>query len=289
MLEKVLDPMASPLISCFIIAMNEADRIGRTIASVRDLVAEVVVIDSGSTDGTQVVAEAAGARVIFNPWPGFGQQKRFGEDQCRNDWLLNVDADEVVSPELASEIRGLFDTSSPTVAAFWLNDQIVYPGSTTPRPFARDHRFLRLYDRRRARFADSTLFDNVSTGGAPTAKLKNPLYHHTVRSLDDLVAKCDERARYNATFAKKKSKTVLALRLVTEFPLSFFKYYIWRTHVFGGLMGFQYAMIMAFYRFIRIVRMNAGTASSDGALNVTRDLAVAKTAPSAARRSTTVS
>ena len=277
-------------ISCFIITKNEADRVGRTIASIKGLVDEIIVIDSGSTDGTREVATAAGAKVIFNAWPGFGQQKRFGEDQCRNNWLLNLDADEVISPELATEIRHLFQAGDPVVAAFWVDNHIVYPGRTQPRPFARDHRFLRLYDRRRARFADSTLFDNVATAGAPTGKLRNPLYHHTVRSLDDLIAKCDERARYNASHARKKSNASLSLRLVTEFPLSFFKYYVWRTHIFGGLMGFQYAMIMAFYRFVRIVRMHAGVAAPTAAdLNATRGIAALKTDPSEGQRSTTAS
>lgn len=268
-------------VSCFIIAKNEADRIGRTIASVKDFVSEIVVIDSGSTDGTQGIAEALGARVIYNAWPGFGQQKRFGEDQCRCDWLLNLDADEVVSPALAAEIGAQFKSSPPSVAAFWLDDQVVYPGWEKPRRFARDHRFARLYDRRRVRFADSTLQDNVAVGSAPTAALKNPLYHFTVRSFDDLIAKCDERAHYNAAFAKKKNKRLLALRLVTEFPLGFFKYYIWRTHIFGGLTGFQYAMIMAFYRWVRIVRMYAGTEAARAIeLNAGRSGASARRAPS---------
>ena len=262
--------MAVIPVSCFIIAKNEADRIGRTIASIRHLVAEIVVIDSGSTDGTQALAEAAGARVVFNPWPGFGQQKRFGEMQCSADWILNLDADEVVSPALADEIRGLFSSAQPNVAGFWVDDQIVYPGSTRPRPFARDHRFLRLYDRRRVRFADSTLFDNVQLGSEPSGSLKNPLHHFTVRSLNDLISKCDERARYNAANAKPKRRGFLALRLITEFPLSFFKYYVWRTHVFGGLMGFQYAMIMSFYRFVRIVRMHSGATVTTTEMNATR-------------------
>ena len=77
---------------------------------------------------------------------------------------------------------------------------------------------------------------------------------------------------------------------MTEFPLSFFKYYIWRTHIFGGLMGFQYAMIMSFYRFVRIVRMYAGaTAPAAAELNATRDSAALKTAPSEAPRNTTAS
>jgi glycosyltransferase involved in cell wall biosynthesis len=244
-------------ISCFIIARNEADRIGRTIASVRDLVSEIVVIDSGSTDGTQAIAEQAGARVIYNVWPGFGQQKRFGETQCQHHWLLNLDADEVVSPRLAQEIRAGFGNGEPKPAAFGMPALVVYPGQTKPRPLARDHFVYRLYDRRRANFKNDTLFDSVDVKGLDTVNLKGAIDHYSVRSLDHLIAKCDERAAYNANHAKTKSRGLLALRLVTEFPMSFFKYYLVRTHFTGGLMGFQYAMILAFYRFVRIVRMLA--------------------------------
>ena len=94
-------------LSVFIIAQNEADRIGETIRAVRGLTDDLLVVDSGSTDGTQAVAEALGARVVFNPWPGCGPQKRFAEEQCRHTWLLNLDADEVMPPNLAAEIRFL--------------------------------------------------------------------------------------------------------------------------------------------------------------------------------------
>jgi glycosyltransferase involved in cell wall biosynthesis len=262
--------MPQPALSCFIIAKNEADRIAATIRSVSGWADEVIVVDSGSTDGTQALAASLGARVIFNAWPGFGQQKRFAEDQCRNDWLLNLDADEVVPEALRGEILALFETGTPPLAAYGVDDLVVYPGYAKPRPFARDHFFYRLYDRRRVRFANSTLFDNVDTGREPVGRLAQPLYHFSVRSLDDLIAKCDERASYNAANAKQKSRTVLALRLVTEFPMSFLKYYFVRTHITGGLMGFQYAMILAFYRFIRVVRMFAGGAKPAVDMNVKR-------------------
>ena len=84
-------------LSVFIIAVNEADRIALTINSVRDWADEVIVIDSGSTDDTVAVAESHGARVVFNEWNGYGPQKVFGETLCRNDWLLNLDADEEVT------------------------------------------------------------------------------------------------------------------------------------------------------------------------------------------------
>ncbi len=243
-------------VSCFIIARNEADRIGRTIASIAGLVSEIIVIDSGSTDDTVAIAEAAGARVIFNEWPGFGQQKRFGEEQCRYDWLLNIDADEVVSEELARDIRALFArATTPPLAVYGMRVSIVYPGRSKPRPFARDHYCLRLYDRRRCRFKDSTLFDSVAPGAETVGHLPGVLYHHSVRSLEDLARKADERATYNALHSKPKPTPVLLTRAAVELPWNLFKYVIFRTHILGGWTGVRYAWITAYYRWQRIVRM----------------------------------
>lgn len=242
-------------LSCFIIAKNEADRLERTIGAVRDWVDEVIVIDSGSTDGSQAVAENSGARVIFNAWPGFGQQKRFGETQCRNDWLLNLDADEVVSPDLAVEIQRMFVNAEPALAAYSLRINDVYPGCRRPRLWARDFIVPRLYDRRRARFKDSPIHDSVDAAGQSTGTLKGEVYHFSARTYDDQIQKAVERARYNADHSKLKSETTLRLRLVFEFPLAFLKYYLVRRHFTGGLKGFVASMIGAYSRFSRIARM----------------------------------
>ena len=242
-------------VSCFIIAFNEADRIARTIASVADWVDEVIVIDSGSTDDTVAVAQAAGAEVIYNAWPGFGQQKRFGEEQCRNDWLLNLDADEVVTPLLRLAISNLFQGGPPMLAAYGTPVNIVYPGWSKPRMWARDHYCLRLYDRQRVRFKDSTLHDSVDPGAERVGDLPGGLDHYSVRSLDDLIRKCDERAAYNAAHSKPKSALALNARLLVDLPWNFLKYYFVRTHFTGGITGFQFAAITAFYRWVRIVRM----------------------------------
>src|SRR4030088_3299263 len=94
-------------VSCYIRTLNEERLLGKVIAAVRDVVDEVVIVDCGSTDATVAIAQAAGARMVHQPWLGHGRQKRFGEDLCRNDFLLDLDADEIVSPGLAAEIRAL--------------------------------------------------------------------------------------------------------------------------------------------------------------------------------------
>ncbi|MBL8782678.1 MAG: glycosyltransferase family 2 protein [Alphaproteobacteria bacterium] len=246
--------MALPL-SCFIIAKNEADRIQRTIRAVKGFVDEVVVIDSGSTDGTQGLAEAEGARVIFHEWPGFGQQKRFGETQCRNEWLLNLDADEVVSPALATEIQALFANGEPALAVYALPINDVYPGKTRPRLWANDYVQPRLYDRRRVRFKDSPIHDSLDIAGMKVGALEGDVHHFSARSFDDQMAKAVERGRYFADHAKRKSAGMLRLRLVFEFPAAFLRYYFLRRHFTGGLAGFQSSMIGAVSRFVRISRM----------------------------------
>ena len=99
--------MAAPTpipLSVLIRTRNEADRIAATIRSVLPLGAEIVVIDAESTDDTVKIAEALGAKVFVHAWPGFGPQRHWGEERCANDFIFSVDADEIVTPEMAAEI-----------------------------------------------------------------------------------------------------------------------------------------------------------------------------------------
>ena len=95
--------MGKPTISIAVIAKNEADRIGHLLNSA-SFADEVLVVDSGSTDGTQALCEKMGARVIFNAWPGYAEQKNFAMEQTTSEWVLNLDADEEISGALAVEI-----------------------------------------------------------------------------------------------------------------------------------------------------------------------------------------
>src|SRR6201999_1034790 len=105
---SVSSRVMAPPISCYIRAKNEERKIADVIRAVRLAVDEVVLIDSGSTDRTVALAEEAGARVVHQDWLGYGAQKRFAESQCKHDWLLALDADEVISPEFSEELRALF-------------------------------------------------------------------------------------------------------------------------------------------------------------------------------------
>lgn len=107
-------------ISGFIITKNEAIRISKAINSIKEIVDEIIVIDSGSTDETVAIFQELGAKVIFNEWQGYVKQKSFGESICRHDWILNIDADEEFTKELQQEIKEIFNSPGSDSNGFGL-------------------------------------------------------------------------------------------------------------------------------------------------------------------------
>ena len=242
-------------LSVFIIAKNEADRIGDTIRALRDLADEIVVVDSGSSDGTQALAEALGARVIFNPWPGYGPQKRFAEDQCRHDWLLNVDADEVVSSELKEEIGALFASGGPARDAYRLGISEIFPGEGKPHPWAYTLRPVRLYRKDRGRYAASLVHDRVElTPGARVGRLRGLIHHYSVRSLGDQIDKLNSYSDQQAEDLAIRGVSIPTWRVFVEFPANFLKAYVGRRHFVRGVYGFLTAMNYAISRHLRIAK-----------------------------------
>jgi len=243
-------------LSVFIIAVDEGDRIARSIESVRDWVDEVIVIDSGSKDDTVAVSTAAGARVIYNAWPGYGMQKRFGEDQCRNDWLLNIDADEVVSPALAEEIRIAFTSGTAKHAGYWMDIVEILPGESKPMRFAHRVHAIRLYDKRNARFHDSTVHDSVLIRNGSAGKLSHIVEHRSTRGLAHSLAKINRYSTMQAEdmITKNVRPPLLHVRLVLELFIGFFKAYILRGYCLKGTYGFINAMNYGYSRFIRLAK-----------------------------------
>jgi glycosyltransferase involved in cell wall biosynthesis len=244
-----------PDLSVFIIARNEADRIGRAIAAVRNLSDDIIVVDSGSTDGTQQVAEEAGARVLYNKWPGYGPQKRFAEEQCRHLWLLNIDADEVIPPELAEEIRQALADGAPGIDGFETRIVEIFPGEEVPHPLAYALAPVRLYRRDKGRYADSIVHDRVEfPDGATFRRLKGVIHHFSVRSIGDQLAKLNDYTSQQARDLAARGKHVPTWRLFVEFPASFFKAYVMRRHAVRGVYGFMTSMNYAFYRWLRVAK-----------------------------------
>lgn len=237
-------------LSCCIITKDEALRIGDCIRAVKDLADDIVVVDSGSTDETVAIAESLGARVIHHDWPGYGPQKRYSEDCARYDWILNVDADEMVTPELAREIKALLQ-SGPALSAYKFHIRNVYPNQSKPRLWADFHNYVRLYDRRVVRFRESTVHDTVDTKDEAVGQLKGSVTHFSARSYAHIRHKLDS---YHAAQAKvlRKPPWVIWSRVPLEYPLTFIRYYLFRRHFTGGWDGVYSSHLAALTRTTRL-------------------------------------
>lgn len=247
-------PLALPL-SIFIIACDEADRLPRTLEAVQGLADEIVLVDSGSRDGTREVAASFGARIVENAWPGYGPQKRFAEEQCRNAWLLNLDADEIVSPALRAEIEAVFAAGEPKADAYSIPITEVFPGEDAPHPLAYTLSPVRLYRSDKGRYSASIVHDRVVLAdGARVAALKGRIHHVSVRSLGDQLAKLNAYSDAQAQDLMDRGETPSLIRLFLEFPAAFLKAYFGRRHFVRGVYGFMTAMNFAFYRYLRIAK-----------------------------------
>ena len=249
-------------LSCFIVACNEEERIARTIRSVIDWVDEVILVDSGSTDKTRDIASQLGATTVFNAWSGYGPQKRFGEKLCRNDWVLNLDADEVVTPELQKEIISLFadfekqhTQPDQRPVGYHLRVVDILPDRKKPLPLARKYNIVRLYNQRIVRYSDSPVHDRVETAGQPLGQIHGLVYHYSFRSLSQAIIKLNSYSDLQAETLKQRPGWALRLRLLTEFPLGFLRFYFLRGYFMGGSTGLSYAMITASFRFFRVAKM----------------------------------
>ena len=239
-------------LSAFLIVKNEEQRLRKTLGALQGLADEIVVVDSGSTDATVEIAKEFGARIFVREWPGYGPQKRFAEDQCRHDWLLNVDADEVVTPALAREIRAKVATEK--TGAWRARIRTVYPGDLKPRPFVSDYNVVRFYHRSVGRYRDDPLFDRVETSVNP-GQLRAPIWHYSFVSWEAFLKKSDTYSSYYAETGRKRSRSYLMLRLFIEFPFMFFKVYFLRLHCLGGWKGYVVSVTAAHMRLVRIAKM----------------------------------
>ncbi len=183
-------------LSVVLITLNEAANLPRTLASVR-WAAEIVVVDSGSTDATLEIAADAGARVFAEPWKGFASQKNSAISHATGDWVLSLDADEEVSPELAREIQALL-AGEPGFTAYRiprLNHFLGRPlrhGGYWPDPK------LRLFRRGAARFLDRPVHETMQSDG-PDGWLRGPLIHYCYPTLDDYI---EHMNRYSSIAAQ---------------------------------------------------------------------------------------
>lgn len=226
-------------LSAVIITLDAARSLEAALASVR-FADEILVMDSGSTDRTLEIAATHGARVIRQPWLGYGAQKQRATEAATHDWVLSIDADEHVSAPLCASIEAAL--RAPSAAAFemprcnrfmgrWLRHGEGYPDWS-----------LRLFDRRRARWSDDPVHEKVIASGL-VARLAGDLMHESAETLASYLAKQRRYTTLQAERMRGRPRILAVLQMVASPVVRFVKFYFFRLGFLDGLPGLVHIAI----------------------------------------------
>lgn len=248
------DTTMSPLpLSIVIISKNEAERIEACLASVT-WADEIVVVDSGSTDGTQDIARRYTDKVFEVPWRGYGLQKRAAVELASHDMIFNIDCDEQMTKELAIEIRTLLESECLYTAysvprrTFIANKEIKHCGWNPDR-------VIRMFDRRRANFSDNQVHERVVVAPEEVACCQGHLLHYSFRGMSDMLSKLnnytDIAAREMYASGRRTSLAQVTVRPVWTFIRTYFFY----CGFLDGYEGLEVALansITVFYKYSKL-------------------------------------
>ena len=255
--------MSKPRLSVTLITHNEAANIAACLESVA-WADEIVVVDSGSSDETPAICRRYTPLVQVTDWPGFGPQKNRALALATGDWVLSIDADERVTPELAEAIK----RAMAQVAA----DGFELPriSSFCGRPMHHSGWFpdyvLRLFRRGKGRFDDAMVHERVICDGT-VKRLDKPLIHHPVLRLEDALSRMDRYSTASAQTLVASGRRVSFVTGIAHGGFAFFKSYVLRLGVLDGAEGFLLAVANAegsYYRYMKAwLAQRAGASSRE--------------------------
>ena len=242
-------------IPVIIITKNEAANIRACLESVA-WADEIIVVDSGSSDATADICKGFGAQVHVHDWPGFGAQKNRALGYATKDWVLSLDADERITPELRTEIESVLQNQRadgyeiPRLSSFcgrFMHHSGWYPDYVT-----------RLFHRGAARFSDDLVHERVIVNGM-TAKLKQSLLHESFRDLEQLLSKINQYSTASAQMLHQKNRTASLKKAVGHALWAFLRTYFFRAGFLDGREGFMLAVSTAegtYYRYLKLMLLN---------------------------------
>ncbi len=251
------DPPAPAAISGCIIAYQEQEHIAACVQSLRACCDEVLVVDSGSSDRTRELATAAGARVVVNaPFPGHVEQKQLAAELAAHDWVLSVDADERVTPELAARILRL-KASGLILPAYEMPRRNHYLGRVVRGGIFVPDRKVRLFHRAHARWGGRNPHDKVivaAAAGAPV-RLDEPLEHFSYRDLRDHLSTIDKFTAIAARSLCAEGRRFRWRDLLLRPPAVFLKSLILKLGVRDGWRGVLIAAMAFYYDWLKYWRL----------------------------------
>jgi glycosyltransferase involved in cell wall biosynthesis len=226
-------------LSVSIITLNEERNLPRCLASVRELASEIVIVDSGSTDRTKEIAGECGAKFYVQAWQGYVAQKNVSLRHCTQPWVLSLDADEELSPELATAIRQALGGTEPVVNGFWLNRRTHYLGRWIWHAWYPEWR-LRLARRERAEWHGADVHEELTVTGM-TGRLAGDLLHYPFRDFQEHLQSSIRYARLGADAYASAGRKFHWYHLLFSPWMTFFKHLVikqgWRDGWRGWLIS----------------------------------------------------
>jgi glycosyltransferase involved in cell wall biosynthesis len=250
----------SARISGCVIAFNEEAKIEPCLRSLTPC-DEVLVIDARSTDRTREIAQRCGARVIERDWPGYRSQREFAIGAASHEWILFIDADEQLSPELAAELTALKD--SPAIerhAAFEIPFNSLYFGRYLRHGDWHPDRHVRLFDRRRARMGGYEIHEKIVPHG-PVGRLRGAIRHDSYQNIDDQLEKLSRYARLMAEAMHARGKRGSWAQVFLNPLWRFVRAYFLRLGLLDGWRGLTVAFVEARYvreKYLRLILLRKG-------------------------------
>ena len=239
------------MLSAVIIARNAASVIEPCLESLA-FADEIVVVDSASTDATVEVAQRRGARVVQREWLGYGRQKQFAVEQAKNDWVLCVDADERVSPELAASIRK--ELEAPVSPVYRMARRNRFMGRWLAHGEGYPDWSPRLFNRMNARWSDDLVHEKVLYAVTP-GTLRGDLMHD---SNDDLATYLDRQNRYTTLAARQAlelGRSASLAHLLFSPVVRFFKFYVFRLGFLDGRAGLIHISIGCMNSYLKYAKL----------------------------------
>lgn len=244
-------------ISACVIAKDEADRIGPCLESLA-FCDEIVVLDSGSTDGTPDLCRAAGARVIETDWPGWVKQKNRAVEAASHDWILSLDADERVDKELRAEIEALRGNTlglNGTHRAYEMTRRVFYLGRWIEHGGWYPEWRIRLFHRGHAKWGGVDPHDKVETDAAVGRITRGNLEHYTYRSIADHLQQMNRFTQVGAEKLYEQGKRRAFLDMLFRPPWRFVHMYLLRRGFLDGKAGFVVAVLHAYAGFLKYAKL----------------------------------
>ena len=250
-----------PKLSVIVITLNEASNIEAALESVA-WANEIIVVDCGSTDETVALARRHTDRVSHRDWTGYGDQKNHASDIATHDWVLSLDADERVSPELATEMSTLLG-QSPAHRGYRMPRTTRYLGEWIRTTDWYPDRQLRLYDRRVAVWSTDPVHESVRVDGS-VGRLRHEIRHNSYRDLSDHLATIDRYTTLAATQLLNDGRRAGPLDLVVHPPVAFLRNYLIRRGCVQRVPGLIVSLMNSYYVFLKYAKLWELAESGEG-------------------------